>query len=150
MLMQQESSPNTVDMASLVTKLSKLSPVKQPINFRSTTANNNPMFHQNVFRNGRQPTYDTLHSAISQQNAKRNLYQNTDKATFQQQQQPEVEVQVVRRRVKSDKKFDCRQLPDGVYGGGCRSFVRCQGGMTLNVDCRSPHVFNKHTGNCDR
>lgn len=54
------------------------------------------------------------------------------------------------RRVEHHDKFDCTKLSDGAYGGGCRSFVRCQGGVTYNVDCRSSHVFNQHTGDCDK
>merc|ERR1712226_1024942 len=48
-------------------------------------------------------------------------------------------------------QVDCRNKPDGVYGWGCRSFTRCEGGRGQQVDCFPPNgVFNPDIGGCDR
>ena len=47
-------------------------------------------------------------------------------------------------------EYDCRGLPDGAYGGGCRTFYRCVDGRAYYVACRRENVFNRQTGLCDR
>ncbi|ELT95632.1 hypothetical protein CAPTEDRAFT_213333 [Capitella teleta] len=44
--------------------------------------------------------------------------------------------------------LNCVGMPDGAYGGGCRAFYRCLGGVAYFVECKEGFAFNRNTGGC--